>query len=160
MARFQVNYNNLVSDLNVIYRHLSEPVIDCHITNFLEIGKKRARSLTIIEDDGCRKQTAVSNLSVYHQQSTNITCKECVKIGDAVIALEQTTSFVLVHVDKSFSDFCEKLDQKHLKLESARHFDKDLYEKLHPKSGAISRDTGDDAPLSDDTAPTNLPSPS
>lgn len=51
------------------------------------------------------------------QGSSSCTCKQCSKIGDAVVSLQAPPTMQLEHLDHSFDHFCGVLQQPHRKLE-------------------------------------------
>jgi hypothetical protein len=67
----------------------------------------------------------MTHLEKYAEDGTHITCKECERVGDAVIALEQTKGFTLLHIDKSFDVLCTARKMPHQKIPSLRAAERD-----------------------------------
>lgn len=128
-----VDYNNLIADLNTFYKSFSTPVADCPVNKFLHLGKPRGRSAPLLSDEASRSVPVVETLAKYAENETWVTCTECVRIGDAVIALEQPASWTLVHTDDSFNKLCPPVNRNHKQIKSLRAFDKELHALLNPK---------------------------
>jgi hypothetical protein len=47
-----------------------------------------------------------------------LTCNDCARIGDLLIALEQPPSWILYHVDDIFDALCAAFDRRHVKVRS------------------------------------------
>ena len=61
-------------------------------------------------------------------KKSHVTCKECKKIGDAVIVMEQPPSFYLAASDKDFPTLCTALDKQLKPILSERGVEKLLSE--------------------------------
>jgi hypothetical protein len=111
-----VDYNSILSDLHAFHDGFLAPVQDCQINKFLK-SRKRAESLT--KNEALAGLAAVKNLNDFQMRSKWITCTECRKIGDAVIALDQPASHCLVHIDQAFDKLCPALERDHKPIASA-----------------------------------------
>jgi hypothetical protein len=95
----KVDYNNLLSDLNAFYQSFTAPVQDCPVNKFLQLGKRGGRPTPLLTDQQAKTLPVVKTLAKYAADETWVTCNECVRIGDSIIALEQQASRTLVHTD-------------------------------------------------------------
>jgi hypothetical protein len=128
-----VDYNNLLSDLNAFYRAFTTPVLDCPVNKFLQLGKRDGRPTPLLADRMAQALPVIKTLAQYAADATWVTCAECVRIGDAIIALEQPASRSLVHTDQAFNKLCPPLRRDHKPIQSARAFDQELHAVLNPK---------------------------
>lgn len=71
---------------------------------------KARRALTLLKKALCK----------FIQGKLNLTCRNCSKIGDAIIAMEQPRTHTLYHTDHSFSALCPLLGKKHIAIGSLR----------------------------------------
>ena len=114
----KVDYNNLMADLRRFYLEFLTPVTDCEVNSFLNLSGARSRARRILEDTRASELKSSLALRQIKDEEKWITCKECKRIGDAIIALEQPPSWCIVHVDNAFDDLCRVLDRQHKLLKS------------------------------------------
>jgi hypothetical protein len=112
----EVDYDSILHDLYAFYEAFLAPVQDCQINKFLR-SRRRAESLT--KNEALAGLSAVKNLTDLQRRSKWITCTECRRIGDAVIALDQPASHCLVHIDQAFDKLCPALERDHKPIASA-----------------------------------------
>jgi hypothetical protein len=113
-----IDYNNLLGELQRFYTEFRKPVTDCEVNAFLKLDNARSRVQQILADQKTRSLPVAIALEKYRQKKTWVTCKECSKIGDAIIALEQPASWHLVHLDNSFNELCRVLEREHKHVKS------------------------------------------
>ena len=121
--KLQVDFNVLFEDLRAFLRSM-EVVHDCPVNDFLKLGKPGAAQRLLQHEKAC-KTDAGAALSKYHAAASHVTCKECQRIGDAVIALEQPNYCCLAHIDRAFNDLCEATGRQHKLILSQRAVEKD-----------------------------------
>ena len=114
----KIDYNNLLNDLHLFYESFSTPVQACEVNHFLGLNEKRRRSTTLLANDKVLGVSAGKHLTKLRDDAKWITCTECMRIGDAIIALEQPGSWCLVHLDRSFDVLSETLGRPHLRIKS------------------------------------------
>jgi hypothetical protein len=114
-----VDYNDLLKDVRDFYEKFRIPVTDCEVNDFLKLRHPpKSRAKPILVDQGCKKLKVVQNLKEFSDRATHVTCTECSRIGDSIIALEQPMSWCLVHLDNSFNDLCRVLGRTHKQIKS------------------------------------------
>jgi len=113
----KVDGNSLLSDLYAFYVEFQKPITDCEVNDFLSLAEAKSKARGLLDHFEAKKCDSVENLDKLSANGTNITCKECGTIGDAIVALEQPNSWCLVHVDKAFNALCGALEKenKHIK---------------------------------------------
>lgn len=121
-----IDYNHLMDDLRNFYSEFRTPVTNCEVNAFLNLTGTHSRARKILEDNNARKLKVSLALQDLRGKSKWITCKECKRIGDAIIALEQPASWIAVHVDKSFHDLCRVLDRQHKPIMSVSAIEKEF----------------------------------
>ena len=130
----QVDGNSLLDDLEDFYIVFMTPITDCKVNDFLNLSDARSSASKVISDPKAAKGSAAQQLKKYQEDKQWITCKECAKIGDVVIALEQPRSWTLVHGDKkSFPDLCAALGKKEVyvsSVQATQHADPNLRWRL------------------------------
>lgn len=127
----RIDYNRLLKDLHEFYASFSTPVTDCEVNAFLGLGDAKGRAARTPDDPAIPK--LAKSLSEYHQKKKWITCTECSRIGDTIIALEQPASWSLVHTDHSFNDLCRVLKKDHVQILSVGAIHSELRGILKPK---------------------------
>jgi hypothetical protein len=120
-----VDCNHLLDDLQRFYADFVQPVLQCPINGYLDLGNPHSRAQMLIHHERAKKLDAVENLRKLAEKGTMITCRECGSIGDAVIALEQPPSACLVHIDRAFNTLCPALDREHKSLKSLLAIEKE-----------------------------------
>ena len=128
-----VDYNHFLADLHRFYEFFQTPVVDCEIKAALGLQKPMGRAANLIKDPKAENLGVVAALEKQKRDDSDVTCVECARIGDAVIALEQPGAWTLIHIDKSFDDLCRVLDRDHKKILSLRAIHRNLYDTLNPK---------------------------
>lgn len=119
-AKPEVDYNNLLRSLVKFYEAFQVPVADCGVNGFLALSKENGRASKLLNDERTRRLDSASNLRELRAGGTWITCKECRKIGDVIIALEQPSGWTIVHVDEAFAVLCPCLKRNNMPLPSVR----------------------------------------
>ena len=113
--------------------------MDCPVNNFLQLEKPRGRSSPLLADKNVRSLPVVRTLTKFAEDGTWVTCKECVRIGDSIIALEQQASWILVHTDNAFNKLCLSLHRDHKQIKSVRAIEEELDDILNPKTKGDAR---------------------
>jgi hypothetical protein len=113
----KIDGDALLADLYAFYEEFQKPILDCKVNEFLDLANAKGVAKTLLENAKAKECDSVTNLQVLADTNTHVTCRECGKIGDASLALEQPPSWCLVHVDKAFNQICDALgkDHKHIK---------------------------------------------
>ena len=114
----EVDYNHLLDGLYRFYEAFLTPVEDCEVNAFLRLTHPKSRALALLGEDDVKALSVGKHLEGLRERGRWITCKECAKIGDAIIALEQPASWCLVHTDGAFDDLCRCLKRNHTKIRS------------------------------------------
>jgi hypothetical protein len=125
MSPDRIDFNRLLADLHVFYDAFLTPVQDCEVNQFLQLDKARGRAASLLADVGVRKLPVAEKLAEFRNSGKWITCKECSRIGDAIIALEQPSSWCLIHVDGSFNELSRCLDHDHKEIKSVAALQKE-----------------------------------
>lgn len=121
--QLRVDFNDLFEDLRAFLRSI-DVVHDCPVNDFLKLGKPGAAQ-KLLQHEKARKTKVGAALSKYHEAATRVTCRECQRIGDAVIALEQPKYCCLAHIDRAFDHLCEATGRQHKLILSQRAVEKD-----------------------------------
>ena len=116
--------NHLLEDLYKFYTEFQEPITDCEVNGFLNLSNDHSRVQTLFSDANARKCDSVMQLQEYAASNKHITCRECGKIGDAVVALEQPASWCLVHLDKAYKALCPALGREQKAIASLQAVEK------------------------------------
>lgn len=120
----KVDFNHLFDDLRA-FRRLFDSVDDCEVNAFLGLSKS-GKGARLLEVDGVQRTKAGENLAKLKAGDKWITCTQCARIGDAVIALDQPRSWYLVHIDKDFPILCKATGRQHKQILSERAVDTDV----------------------------------
>lgn len=118
MTPGSINYNNLLDDLHRFSESFKTPVTDCEVNTFLGLSRHRGSTSKLLSDEGVMKLPLWKTLAKLRDENVWITCTECARIGDVIIALEQPRSWCLVHVDGSFNELSRCLEKDHIQLRS------------------------------------------
>jgi hypothetical protein len=129
-SALQVDFDHLLPDLRSFYESFREPVTDCEVNAFLRLGARRGRTGRLLASDDVLKLRVGEQLARYRDQGSWITCTECSKIGDAVIALELPKPYTLVSADASFLALCKSLGRSVKQIPSVVAVDRDAYPDL------------------------------
>lgn len=113
-----IDFNHLVRDVQAFYVMMKKPITDCPVNRFLKLDRKQSRADKLLSNAAARKLPVCETLAGFRKNGTHITCIECAKIGDAVIALEQPKVACLIHVDNSFNALCDCQGNPHKQLSS------------------------------------------
>ncbi len=124
--KLKVDFNDLFSDLREFVASM-EPIDDCTVNEFLHFGGD-GPAHRLLEVHEVHKTKAGKQLAKLLAKGKWITCKECARIGDAIIALEQPPGFCLVHIDKDFKILCSVTGLPHKLILSERAVAKRLKE--------------------------------
>lgn len=103
-----VDFNRLFDDLRSFAERVGI-VMDCPINEYLGFTKPRGHAAKLLAGDGVADTRAGLALQKLFDNKTHVTCRECKKIGDAVIAIEQPPSWHLASSDKDFPTLCSAL---------------------------------------------------
>lgn len=115
----RADYDSLLEDLSTFYHEFTEPVTDCEVNEFLAFTSAQGRAARLLKDDRIPMLKPVGKwLDKYCSEKRTITCIECMKLGDAIIALAQQKAYTLLSTDSSFEILCEVLDRKFRQLRS------------------------------------------
>jgi hypothetical protein len=114
----QVTGIRLLEDLQAFRDAFLTPVTDCEVNAFLGFAAAEGRAAALLADKRVAALPVGKKLRALHDASTWVTCRECVTIGDVVIALEQPASCCLVHLDNAFNDLCRARGHPHRQIQS------------------------------------------
>lgn len=120
--QLKVDYNYFFDDLRQFIESVGV-VSDCPVNEFLGFSHYGSAP-RLLEVEAVQETKAGSQLSKLYGEQKWITCVECAKIGDAVIALEQPKTFCLLHIDRDFKILCAATKRKHMPILSERAVEK------------------------------------
>ena len=120
---FRPDFTNLFEDIRTFVRSWNNVEEDCGIQRFLNLGKPSRASKLLELTEVSNDTKAGKSLAQLKHKGKAITCKDCLKIGDIVIALEQQAAWCLVHIDSAFDILCAATGRNHKKIESVRRVD-------------------------------------
>jgi hypothetical protein len=115
----EIDYNTLINDLNSYCRDFLVPVPDCEINAWLDLANSASDAPSLLKLLAEAKIASIDHMADMKMNKTHITCRECVRLSDAVIALEQPQSITLVYSDNSFNHLCPALNKPGLQIPSA-----------------------------------------
>ncbi len=116
---FRPDFSNLFEEVRAFVRaSLTED--GCGIEAFLNLRKPSKASKLLELSEVAEGTSAGKFLFKFKQNGKAITCKECQKIGDIVIALEQQRAWCLVHIDKAFDVLCAATSRTHQRIKSVK----------------------------------------
>ena len=118
------SFANILDELASFTKSFRSPVTDCEVNRFLKLSNTKSEAYSLANKIAEKDVSCMKSLLKYVNQNTHITCTECERIGDVVIALEQTRSFTLAHIDNSFSYLCTARGMPNLQIPSLRAADK------------------------------------
>jgi hypothetical protein len=116
---FRPDFSNLFEDVCGFLQYC-QMVNDCGIERFLKLHKPSEASKLLESDEVSKKTAAGKSLLKFKQNGIHITCKECQKIGDIVIALEQRPAWCLIHIDSAFDILCSVTNRDHVRIQSVK----------------------------------------
>ena len=114
----KIDYNTLIDDLNSYCRDFLTPVMDCEVNAWLDLANSRSDASTLIKSLRGAGLSSVDQMADLKANRTHLTCRECVRISDAVIALEQPESITLVYSDNAFNALCPALNKPGIQVPS------------------------------------------
>ena len=112
---------NFVPDFSTLFENVrtflrSLQIEDgCKIDKFLNLRKPSKASKLLELSDISEKMSAGKALAKLKETGKGITCNDCKKIGDIVIALKQQAAWSLVHIDSAFDILCQATGRDHKK---------------------------------------------
>ena len=121
----KVDFNHLFEDLRDFLQSVGT-VDDCEINSFLALGRQGHAARLLNDPEVANKTRAGEKLAKLHAKCKWITCKQCRTIGDAVIVLDQSPSWCLVHIDKDFEILCRATNRHHKQIQSERAIERDV----------------------------------
>jgi hypothetical protein len=122
---FCPDFNNLFAELREFVR--SWCIQDsCKINRFLNLGKPSNASKLLDRTEISDDTSAGKALAELKRKGKAVTCKDCQKIGDIVIALEQQAAWCLVHIDSAFNILCEATGRSHKAIKSVKAVEGDV----------------------------------
>ncbi len=116
--KLHVDFNTLWDDVRCFLKATGN-VEDCPINEFLDFGPL-SDATKLLSDAAAAETSSVRSLLKVRQKGTKVNCKRCKKLGDAVIALDQPRSWILVHIDEAFDVLCGVVRKKQKRLASER----------------------------------------
>jgi hypothetical protein len=117
-ANLRIDYNRALEEVRAFLQWFgSNP--ECGVNAFLAFGEY-GRVARLLAADEVLTTQAGAKLAEFKEAHTEIDCRKCGSIGDAIIALEQRHSWCLVHIDKDFSVLCEVQGRAHKQIPSLR----------------------------------------
>ena len=137
-SEVDVDGNRLLTDLSSFRDEFLKEVEDCPVNEFLQFRTPKGRTAKLLgcESMKARGKAACESLQVLYEGRAHISCVQCAKIGDPVIAMEQPGNTTLVHIDRSFDDLCECTGRNHKKIRSNASF------KPKGTAGPAAREAG------------------
>lgn len=114
--------NRLLASLAEFCQVFCEPVTNCEVNGFLDFANDKSTIRTIIDSElVARNKKFAEPLTTFQRNRVHITCRECGRIGDAIITAEHAAQvdaddYCLLHVDNAFDRYCDSLNIKHQKL--------------------------------------------
>lgn len=120
----KVDFNHLFDDLRA-FRRLFDPVDDCEVNAFLGLSKS-GKGARLLAAEEVQETKAGRQLAKLKDGRKRITCTQCARIGDAVIALDQPPSWCLVHIDHDFHVLCRATGRQNKPVLSERAVDGNL----------------------------------
>jgi hypothetical protein len=122
---FAVDFNHLLPELSALRKEFLSGIEDCPVRAFLQLGNARGRAAKLAEQLKGKTTKKEKNIAAPLREALaleRVNCRECKKIGDQIIALEQPQSVTLVHVDSSYDTLCTCTGRPHLKLRAVATF--------------------------------------
>lgn len=123
--RVSVDGNELVEGLVAFCERIREPVRDCAVNKLLDFGNTDGKVATLLAcEQVAGNEKYREPLATFAAKRQWITCKECARIGDAVITLEHAAQpapsvYRLIHTDLAFDRYCPCLGLDHERLPAA-----------------------------------------
>jgi hypothetical protein len=114
-----IDFNHLWDDIRQFFQ-ATRIVLDCPINQFMDFRPLGRASRLLSHPEVPTRTNSGAALEKVRASGKPITCRECGRIGDAVIALEQPRSMTLIHIDRDFDVLCDALERPHRWLPSER----------------------------------------
>lgn len=124
-ASCPVDFSHLFDDLRSFADRVGT-VYDCPINEYLGFEKPNGHAAKLLACNGVKITKSGESLNKLLEKKTHITCKQCKKIGDAVIVMEQLPSWHLAASDIDFQTLCSALNKPLKPILSERGVDKAL----------------------------------
>lgn len=122
------DFADILAALHGFHEAFTTDRLNCKVNQFLDLGNPNSEAsklINSISDEELENVKAIKKLANDVQtKGETIRCKKCETIGDYVICLEQSKSFVLVHLDASFNTLCRKRGTSNKQVESVIASDK------------------------------------
>lgn len=132
-ASCSIDFNHLFDDLRSFAERVGV-VFDCPINEYLGFAKPRGHAAKLLAGNSVDSTKSGSALRKLLDNKTHVTCKECKKIGDAVIVMEQPSLWHLISSDKDFPTLCAALERPMKTILSVRGLDKASREESESNS--------------------------
>ena len=131
--KFRPRANNRVEDLLLFVQEFDTGVSDCEISDWLQLdsGRSATRKLLAAIPPSDRI-AAVDALREIWTSGERVNCGSCRRIGDAVIALEQPMTSLLIHCDAAFDTLSEQTGKDAKKVGSVTALDRESIPDLPP----------------------------
>lgn len=124
-----VDFDSLLMDLNEFREAFMDPVSDCEVNHFLELSNEQSEACRlaaqVTAEQPKRKAKTCMTMEEFGRENKWITCSECEKIADPIIALEQSKSWTLVHLDEAFNFLCHLRSMPHKQIKSVLAVEKE-----------------------------------
>ena len=117
--KLTVDFDRLHESLEQFYTESWTEVFDCAVNGFLKVDSVHGDATKMMEHDDTKNLVVCTNLAKLKSDGKQVSCKDCAKIGDLVIAAEQPRSWIVVHGDaNSFPSLCGVLGKPDKYVES------------------------------------------
>lgn len=108
-------------DTGAFYEKVMAKIEDCDVNRFVNLGAPVSNASKLLKDARSKKVVAAENMREIQNAGAKITCTNCRKVGDVVIALEQPGPFILVHGDNgSYPALCAIRGRREMYVESVQ----------------------------------------
>ncbi len=140
---FDFSMPSLDKILTEFYERFNAEDHTCKLSSLLQISGTYPKLQSIMRADlkSLKQESRKSikdlreNIQFFITNSQTPTCKDCYKIGDVLVALDQPPNTKLYHTDYSFSALCPILKHKHEHIISAKKVLKGLNEQKFALGG-------------------------
>lgn len=119
------DFNNIFGDVREFLRAWASEKT-CGLESFLDLRKPSKASKLLKINSVSEGTSSGKYLAKFKETGQPITCKECAKIGDIVIALEQHAAWCLVHIDSAFDALCKETGRPHIRIKSVKAIEEDV----------------------------------
>jgi hypothetical protein len=121
----RIDYSRLLDDLREFYCDFVKDVTTCGVNDFLDFKDPYGRTAKLLASEGVTDQKVGQNLRRLYAEGQKITCTQCERLGDAIIAMEQPKSHTLLSTDRYFEVLCRATGRKFRILRSLVDIDKE-----------------------------------